>query len=45
MVVVKEDNFPPVKQKLDHIEAVCPGKGGMVKVASDRTKKGIKNKL
>ncbi|XP_063368370.1 uncharacterized protein LOC134656776 isoform X2 [Cydia amplana] len=41
MVVVKEDNLPPLKWKLGRIVSVIPGSDGINRVADIRTSSGI----
>ncbi|XP_063543206.1 uncharacterized protein LOC134751689 isoform X1 [Cydia strobilella] len=41
MVVVKEDNLPPMKWKLGRIVSVIPGSDGINRVADIRTSSGI----
>lgn len=41
LVVVKEDNLPPLKCRLDHIVAVYPGSDGVNRVADIRTSSGV----
>ncbi|CAK1578716.1 unnamed protein product [Parnassius mnemosyne] len=41
LVVVKEDNLPPLKWKLGRVVAIHPGADGIVRVADIRTSTGI----
>lgn len=41
LVVVKEDNLPPLKWKLGRIVAIHPGSDGIVRVADIRTSGGV----
>ncbi|KAJ0176241.1 hypothetical protein K1T71_008415 [Dendrolimus kikuchii] len=41
LVVIKEDNIPPLKWKLGRIVAIHPGRDGIVRVADIKTSGGI----
>ncbi|KAJ8717872.1 hypothetical protein PYW07_005802 [Mythimna separata] len=41
LVVIKEDNLPPLKWKLGRVVAVYPGTDGIARVADIRTSTGV----
>ena len=41
MVVLKEDNLPPLRWKLGRITALHPGKDGISRVLSIKTSEGV----
>ena len=41
MVVLKEDNLPPLRWKLGRITALHPGKDGISRVLSIKTAEGV----